>query len=71
MKKKQLGLRVSETLNQKITGEAKKMEISKNDYILLAIQEKIKRDIRRYCIFKRRILSGSGRQYKNMSLFFT
>lgn len=29
MKKKQLGLRVSETLNQKITGEAKKMEISK------------------------------------------
>lgn len=24
MKKKQLGLRVSETLNQKITGEAKK-----------------------------------------------
>mgnify|MGYP000237810552 FL=1 len=44
MKKKQLGLRVSETLNQKITGEAKKMEISKNDYILLAIQETIKRD---------------------------
>ncbi|HJA81814.1 MAG TPA: type II toxin-antitoxin system HicB family antitoxin [Candidatus Mediterraneibacter intestinipullorum] len=44
MKKVQTGLRLSEELNRKTAEEAKKLEISKNDYILLAIQEKLKRD---------------------------
>ncbi len=44
MRKVQTGLRLSEELNRKTTEEAKKLEISKNDYILLAIHEKLIRD---------------------------
>lgn len=44
MKRVRSGLRMSEELNRKTAEEAKKLEISKNDYILLAIQEKLKRD---------------------------
>lgn len=44
MKRVRSGLRMSEELNRKTAEEARKLEISKNDYILLAIQEKLKRD---------------------------
>lgn len=44
MKKVRAGLRLSEELNRKMAEEAKKLEISKNDYILLAIHEKLIRD---------------------------
>ena len=44
MKRVRAGLRLSEELNRRTTEEARKLEISKNDYILLAIQEKLKRD---------------------------
>lgn len=41
----QAGLRMSEELNEKTSKAAKKLDISKNDYILLAIQEKLRREI--------------------------
>ena len=44
MKKIQTGLRLSEELNRRAAEEAEKLEISKNDYILLAIHEKLQRD---------------------------
>ncbi len=40
----QAGLRMSEELNEKTTKAAKRLDISKNDFILLAIQEKLKRE---------------------------
>lgn len=36
---------MSEELNEKTSKAAKKLDISKNDYILLAIQEKLRREI--------------------------
>lgn len=44
MKKVRAGLRLSEELNRRTAEEAKKLEISKNDFILLAIQEKLRRE---------------------------
>ena len=43
-KRVQAGLRLPDRLNQETTKAAEELGISKNDFILLAIQEKLKND---------------------------
>ena len=63
MKKIQTGLRVPETVNQETVKAAEGLGISKNDYILLAIQEKLKKEA-----LEQKLLISGGEKNDKASL---